>query len=433
MNIEKILNETSVNVLQEIFNENHNARNEFFANPAMRHPNGFYPHLKRERYEDALRQIEECRNAHETEKLPFYERQLAESILNLNEQRHRLLLANCDYNEAGTAEQKAEVQKRHMTANLALYGAPDRETFDSILSMLLTRIQEKTLSASEQRAYAELLELLPIHPAHANPPFCPSPAILRRFSQITQEFYAPFLRHIPDGRETFSIQEAADIANEIIQTELQEFAKNWSVYVEPGRTNCAVNQEKRCVLFPPARVPDFYTRMDLMKILVHEVGVHVMRAMPYQNMRIQAFSLGFPSYSTIEEGIAKLMEQGISGEYQESGIVHYVTVGLAHFFGMDFRQIFEIQKRLQGLSGDISEVTCYNSIQRAFRGTDVLPMYKDIVYYNGAEKIWQYVTDHIDDPMLFDNLILSAKTDIFQTEQAVLVYEAKCGKFDKII
>lgn len=431
MDIEKILNETDVDVLQALKNENHTARNEFFADTAMRHPNGYYPHLERTHYENSLRRIEECRQSGEMQALPFYERQLAEMILDLNQKKHSFLLAVCDYRTAKSAAQKEEAKKQHQAAGLALFGAPDKAVFDAMLSMLLARIRKKTLSAAEQQAYHELMALLPVHPADTAPAFHPDPEVLQQFSQLVRDFYAPLLRHIPDCRETFTIQEAADIAAEIIRTELQEYGEKWSVYVEPGRTNCAVNQEKRCVLFPAARVPDQYTRPDLMKILIHEVGVHVMRAMPYQNMKIQAFSRGFPDYAVIEEGIAKLMEQGITGEYQEAGIVHYITAGLAHFFGLDFRQIFEIQKRLQGLSSGISEIICYNSVQRAFRGTDVLPIYKDIVYYHGSEQLWQYVAAHIDDPMLFDHLILSGKTDIFQTEQNVLVYEAKCGKFSR--
>ena len=180
---------------------------------------------------------------------------------------------------------------------------------------------------------------------------------------------------------------------------------------------------------PSDRIPNTYTRLSLVNIITHELGVHVLRAMPYQNMRIHAFSRGLPGYETIDEGIAKLMEQGVSGIYQESGIVHYITVGLSYFFRMNFRQIFEIQKRLQKLAGGTSEIVCYNSVQRAFRGTTALPVHKDLVYYNGAVQVWKYVEQHVDDPQLFDTLLLSAKTDIFNPAQMQLVYEAKYGKF----
>ncbi|MEE3404822.1 MAG: hypothetical protein VZR73_12140 [Acutalibacteraceae bacterium] len=64
---------------------------------------------------------------------------------------------------------------------------------------------------------------------------------------------------------------------------------------------------------------------------------------------------------------------------------------------------------------------------------NTLPIYKDMVYYNGTMRLWHYVTAHIDDPMLFDTLILSAKTDIFHPMQQALVYEAKCGRFDAAV
>lgn len=427
--LQTVLNETDVDVLQELVNENRSARNEFLSDASLQIPPCVYPHLNPERYRKSLEQIEAYKVSGELDSLSFFDRQLAEMMLDFNFKKHTFLLAVCDWHSAENETQKADAAERHQAANQALYGLPDRGEFEAILCELLERIHPDTLNDADRQTYEELLALLPPLPANPRRMYRPADSVLQRFSELANEFYAPFLRHIPADQTSFSIQDAADITAEILRDELSEYAEKWSVIVDIGRVSAAVDQEERRILFPSDRIPNTYTRLSLVNIITHELGVHVLRAMPYQNMQIQAFSRGLPGYETIDEGIAKLMEQGVSGIYQESGIVHYITVGLAHFCNMNFRQIFEIQKRLQKLSGGASEIICYNSVQRAFRGTTALPVHKDLVYYNGAVQIWKFVEQRIDDPQLFDSLLLSAKTDIFNPAQMQLVYEAKNGKF----
>ena len=161
---------------------------------------------------------------------------------------------------------------------------------------------------------------------------------------------------------------------------------------------------------------------------MHELGVHVMRAMPFRDAGLKAFSFGFPGYEETEEGIAKIMEQGVTRKFQKSGIIHYISIGLAHIMRYDFRKVFEIQKRLQGLSSGTPELLVFNSVQRAFRGTGELSDNKDLVYFNGALRVWRYIAENIDSPDLFDDLLLSAKTDFLSPLQRELVCELKAGR-----
>ena len=202
--------------------------------------------------------------------------------------------------------------------------------------------------------------------------------------------------------------------------------------MEPHRASAASIQENMTIVFPGGRANPLYTLRELKAIIVHELGVHALRAMTYQEAAYRSLFYGMPGYESVEEGIAKVMEQGVSGAYSDSGVMHYISIGLICLYKKNFRETFEIQKRLQGLSGHHSEKICFNSVQRALRGTDVLPFSKDMVYYNGAVKVWEYVEKHLDDPELFDHLLLSAKTDIFDPDQRQLVYEAKTGYFDRV-
>ena len=71
--------------------------------------------------------------------------------------------------------------------------------------------------------------------------------------------------------------------------------------------------------------------------------------------------------------------------------------------------------------------TVINAVQRCFRGTGELPNNKDLAYYNGANHVWRYIEEHIDDPELFDNLFLAGKSIADDIDQERLVYETKVG------
>ncbi|MBR2994592.1 DUF1704 domain-containing protein [Candidatus Saccharibacteria bacterium] len=176
--------------------------------------------------------------------------------------------------------------------------------------------------------------------------------------------------------------------------------------------------------------------------IAHELCTHAYRALVYEEHPIAAFSHELPGNEEIDEGIAKCCEQAVAGKYSDSGIEHYINIGLANFKGKNFREIFEIQQKLLYLQKCKPDETpeakaarfhekdsaIFSRTTRCFRGTGELPNNKDLVYYNGANRVWKYIEDHIDDPDLLDSLFLSGKSDIFDPDQRRLVYESKVGK-----
>jgi len=125
-----------------------------------------------------------------------------------------------------------------------------------------------------------------------------------------------------------------------------------------------------------------------------------------------------------DEGVAKAVEQAINGKYEDSGIDHYINIGLANFKGKNFREVYEIQCKLRELTGGKIEPV-FNAVQRCFRGTGELPNNKDLAYYNGANRVWKHIEDHIDDIELFDQLFLSGKIDYQNKQQEQISYEAR--------
>ena len=147
-------------------------------------------------------------------------------------------------------------------------------------------------------------------------------------------------------------------------------------------------------------------------MFAHEIGVHILRSIPYQNCKIKAFSTGIPGYLGFEEGLANAVQHSILHEKTSSGHLHYVTLGLAAFYHMNFRQVYEIQWRIQKLLGNANKQQCFDSVQRGFRGTGYLMNSKDLAYFVGYKKAWEFIADNIDSCSLMDDLLGLGKIDV---------------------
>ncbi|MBF1035680.1 MAG: DUF1704 domain-containing protein, partial [Candidatus Nanosynbacter sp.] len=185
--------------------------------------------------------------------------------------------------------------------------------------------------------------------------------------------------------------------------------------------NASADHEERRIYFPEDKT---YSAKRARGLIVHELGTHVLRAVPYVDHEVEAFSTGFPNNEEFDEGVAKAVEQAINGKYEDSGIDHYINIGLANFKGKNFREVYEIQCKLRELTGGKIEPV-FNAVQRCFRGTGELPNNKDLAYYNGANRVWKHIEDHIDDIELFDQLFLSGKIDYQNEQQEQISYEAR--------
>ena len=217
----------------------------------------------------------------------------------------------------------------------------------------------------------------------------------------------------------------AEIVNEILTEELSDEPNHetmpYQAIVSSSASNASANHETRQIIFSDRKT---YPHDKAAAIIVHELGTHVLRAIPYVGQDIASFSTGFPDNETFDEGVAKCVEQALAGKYTDSGIDHYINIGLATFMGKNFREVYDIQHTINDLGGKPSK-TLINSVQRCFRGTGELVNNKDLAYYNGSEMVWKYIENHIDDPELFDNLFLTGKLDIANPEHERISYEKR--------
>jgi hypothetical protein len=130
------------------------------------------------------------------------------------------------------------------------------------------------------------------------------------------------------------------------------------------------------------------------------------------------------------------MEQALKGKFAEVGVDYYVAASLAYFEGKSFDDIVNIQYRLALLGslkedGEVTDeliekkrATAYNSTYRIMRGTDELPLFKDLSYYNGSIEMWKHL-EHIrgdDTKFMF---VLMGKGNPANIANERLMYETK--------
>jgi len=239
--------------------------------------------------------------------------------------------------------------------------------------------------------------------------------------------------HIPKEQESFTPNEIAEIFTSIINSEFGESAKGWRVIVTKAASINVIAGEK-LIKIPENRKP--VTISELRGLVAHEIGVHMLRSITGEETSLQILRTGLSDYYDSEEGLGKVMEQAVNGKYAESGVPYYTVAGLMHFDQKDFRETYEIMWRINYLKSsksgeEVSEEkisdtkdATYKAILRMTRGTDKHPWFKDLAYYNGASKMWQYSESASDDPEKFIFLLMG-KSDITNDTHRRIMLETK--------
>lgn len=313
----------------------------------------------------------------------------------------RLMRAMYDVKTAETDELRDTARKEFMELNIELYGAPDRDTYISLLSEKVATIAEKDLPDNAQVLLGELRGLIPAEYIQKNEVtrFKPSDETIEWMRLAAETLYGSMLSHVPE-KEVFDVYEVRDIFAAILKEEFGETASEWRVDVEEAKSINVKSPENRVVI-PEDRGE--LTRDDVRKLVVHEIGVHVLRSITGEQANIGPFRTGLSEYYDAEEGLGKVMEQALDGEFVEAGVDHYITAGAIYFDSKDFRDVYEMNWRIEALrkletgdeltddAVDRAKETAYSGVMRILRGTDELPWFKDLAYYNGTAETWRFL------------------------------------------
>ena len=315
------------------------------------------------------------------------------------------------FKTADTPEQKEVARADFMRMNIELFGEPDKATYYSLLGEKLAKIKDKELSVAGSAIRQELYDLVGPIELSESERFRPSEATMEWMKTVAESLYGGLIEHIPE-QETFLDEDIQMIFEQILADEFGASAEGWQVVIADAQSINVKSADKQIVI-PRGREVNLKTMRGL---VVHEIGVHFMRSVMGEQTDLLPFKLGLSEYYDTEEGLGSVAEQALEGSYKEAGVDHYITAGLAYFDEKDFRDTYEIKWRLAVLSSTKGDPTqeaiakaqaaAYNSTMRIERGTDELPWFKDLSYYNGAAEVWKHLEDIRGDDLEFTLILL---------------------------
>lgn len=247
-NIFKILNDTQVDIIELLNDTDPVAKQIFLDDSSLDVPASRYNNLDPSKLEQNIKELTQVlSNIHGSESdKELLIRLLTEDSLD----RNKFALANYRFNNGDIS---AEIQ--HKQLNEKIYGMPDKNVFMDILSYLLEKCRKQN---KDEGMYYELIKLLPELPESGRNLYIPSQQLLNNLHCAATEFYAPFLRYIPD-KEVFDMKDICLITEEILANELGGAAHRWKIVYDKDRSYASVDQQYRRIFFPGKRNIPYYT------------------------------------------------------------------------------------------------------------------------------------------------------------------------------
>lgn len=338
------------------------------------------------------------------------------------------------FKHAASSDEKALAKADFMQRNIEVYGEPNEATYRGIMRKRILQIQGMNLDENGQRIRDELFNLIDVnaYSAENSEVFEPSAETVAWMHETTLHLYGPWLECIPEGVETFDAEAIREVFQDIIDTQFAGAAEGWKVVVRAAQSVNVRTPEKE-IIIPPEKTMSL---QRLKELICHEIGVHALRSIIGEQTDSPQLRVGTASYYDADEGLGVVVEDAFNGVYKPHGENYYVTAGLPYFEGTDFRQTFEIISRMNMLltaegktvdDGYIEKKRAfsYGNVMRIMRGTDELPWFKDLGYYNGAQKVWKFLEKNRGDDTMFMFLISMGKIDPDNPEDRLLALEAK--------
>lgn len=350
----------------------------------------------------------------------------------------QLMKAARDFKHATSTEEKTHAREIFMKYNIELYGMPNEETYRQLLAERLKSIDEKQLigrAAEMREGLRGLLGKSYDTNVRADEAFRPSQETIDWAQEIAHHLHEKSLQYVPEDKESFSAVEIQEIWQAIIDNEFYSGpgTSGWLVVIDNDAKAANVRSVERKVVIP---VNTQFTREHMIDITIHEVGVHVLSSVMGEETQTEMLRYGTANFIDAQEGTGAVSEEVFNGKYKQRGVPYYLISGLLYFEGGDFRKTFETWWRFSALDSlkteDITDEAiqkkrdfCYNQMFRITRGTDELPWFKDLQYYNGSEKIWRYLEENRGDELKFMFLIALGKIDPTNSEDRRLALESR--------
>ena len=319
---------------------------------------------------------------------------------------------------------------KDMTLVSLVYGEPEYGTYQALLrnelQALLTSVATRTDEASVKQLIAD--HLAPSDDVGETGLFTPKVETVQAFGELCQKKWSRPLERV-SAMSSFSSEDVVELLRAIIREDIPE-AQTFQVVLSETKTAMDVSQPKHLIAIPKQRAAGPFTAEILQrKVIGHELMTHVMRT-AWAEVNCPEVAVPLAGYIEFEEGVAKAVEQALEGIYYPAGAWHYLAIGMAWFDHATFREVFEAQRTMRFLKSlqaqDAADV-CEQKFQKAtdgafqctmrcFRGTNRLPLTKDLCYFNGQQRVWRLIEKYISSQpeALWQTLFQSGKTDIME-------------------
>ena len=417
---------------------NRSEEEERFLSGEIRNPQFVYDKLNSADFDEALEKIRELGDKilnHPD--LTSVGKKVYEGFIKKYYEQTELLRYAQDYHSASSEEDKQKIAEAYKGLNIETYGEPDEDTYRSLLGGKLNAIHSKKLTGKADELRKELFDMVDFDPdVDISERFRPSDETVEWMHSVAESLYGGMLSHIPNEQEEFDPYELQKIFTNIIEEEFNNDSKGyagaaegWTVSVEKATSVNVKSSEKKIV------IPDngmMRSRKKVENLVVHEIGIHMLRSITGGETDILPLKSGLSDYYDAEEGLGVVMEQALSGKFAERGVDHYITAGLAYYDEKDFRGAFEVKWRLSLLDsvrdgGEINDEqiekakkTAFTQTLRSFRGTNDMPLFKDLSYYNGSVEVWRYLESIKGDDFLL-SLLLAGKVNTSADNRRVIL------------
>lgn len=371
-----------------------------FLSGEIVNPKNFYPKVENYNYSDEIAKINQAGLAmlSSSKVNPKHEFAYNDTIASFSKRAQIIELARL-YNSSTNDFEKLELSKDYTNLGAEVYGEIDEATYRSLLQEKLDRINTTSYSGLAIDIRNELFEMLNYGSYQEKiERFTPSKETVEWTCDAAKFFYGGMLDHVVE-KEVYKPNDIQAIFSEIIEAEFGEAASGWVVKLGVSDSVKVIPPDREIVV-PIDRKDLDYKGMK--SLVVHELGVHFFRRIMGDETDAPPLRVGWGSSYDAEEGLALVMEQALKDKYSEGGIEPYISAGLVYFDKLDFRKSFEIKWRLSALhsakkTGEVNEEMiaeakdkAYASMTRCLGGTDELPFFKDLSYFNGAATIWKY-------------------------------------------
>jgi hypothetical protein len=332
---------------------------------------------------------------------------------------------------------RGEFATEYKQKNNELYGRLDRDAYLGMLQKDYRNIHFAEDDATATQLYKELTDMFPAELGQNEVDYTqklglPSEETLQTVGAAAKLLYEPLLTHIKDDK-TYTAEEVKDVFVEILDDEFGDAAADWNVVLDENSSGIRVVAGKKTIYMPAKRAE--MTAERLQGLVAHELGVHFMRALRGGETDMLAAQVGFSNYYDAEEGLGMVMQQAVKGVVDVVGKNAYQVIGYMQD-GHNFRETFEMLWRLKALSGTTAEArldtsaidkaknSAYINLVRITRGTDTLPLYKDLAYFNGTQTSWKYFETYGDDEFML-NLASLGKIDQSNPQHRATMLETR--------